>query len=236
MAKKKSAKKSQKNRVVRERVIIKERVPKGFFERFKEVLNTPQERTRVKTVIVEKPIIIQEKPQRFSVSGSDDFEKFDSKNSRYGRKSIATGLGLAKKREEEEFEEKTKTDEEFSEEGDAVGSEDELPFGEEEFAEGSAGEDIPLDGEEGVDDLATDSSAPLQQSHYRSKAMFVNVWWKKAVLWAVLSWIIILAIELGMQALKLITVDLTRQWWGVLVILIVLYMVYFKFFEPKKIV
>jgi hypothetical protein len=63
--------------------------------------------------------------------------------------------------------------------------------------------------------------------------MFLNVWWKKALLWAFLFWLGILALGLAMQAMKLIIVDLTRQWWILLAGLIVLMMIYFKFFEGK---
>jgi len=235
----KSKKRKKLSARIKEKVVIKETLPKGFFARLKNVLNTPPERTRVKTVIVEKPIIIQEKPQRISVSR--DSEQFDSNESRYSKKSIATGLGLVKKKKEEDYGEKGDYEEEQFEEKDAPvydSPEGEEPAeGEEEFVDDSAPEsDEEPESEEGYNESVDDSVPVSQPRRVRSNAMFVNVWWKKAFLWAFLSWIIILAIELGMQALKLVTVDLSRQWWVVLIVLVLLFLVYFKFFEKKPVV
>jgi hypothetical protein len=195
----------------------------GFFQRMKEVIKSemPQlEKVRVKTFIVEKPVIIHDRGQRID---SDNRKVFDSKKSRYDKVSIATGLGLVK-------EKKRLVEEEFDEESEFAGetsSSDELG---EEYSQSE--DDFQEEGES--DQLGEDYSVEdSSKKHVRSRGMFNNIWWKKALFWSILFWLLVLAVSMAMQAMKLIVVDLTRQWWVLLGIIILIGMVYFKFIDGK---
>ncbi|MFA5360909.1 MAG: hypothetical protein WC290_00500 [archaeon] len=195
----------------------------GFFQRMKEVIKSemPQlEKVRVKTFIVEKPVIIHDRGQRID---SDNRKVFDSKKSRYDKVSIATGLGLVK-------EKKRLVEEEVDEESEFAGetsSSDELG---EEYSQSE--DDFQEEGES--DQLGEDYSVEdSSKKHVRSRGMFNNIWWKKALFWSILFWLLVLAVSMAMQAMKLIVVDLTRQWWVLLGIIILIGMVYFKFIDGK---
>ncbi len=231
-------KSKQKKRVVR---APKESEPKeldkGFFARHSDVLPPePKERTRVKTFIVEKPIIIHEKPQHITVDSEPRglARIFNSKKSRY-----------AKKKPLSEYEEAPVSEEEPMVD-DGESNPDEL--GEEplEGEEDLGGE--PVEGEDGLTDESVDGGEEdlgdepggdigdeefVKKKHARSRGMFVNVWWKKAIMWAVLIWVVVLGFELLLQAGKFVEVDLTRQWWFLLAGLIVICMIYFKFIDGK---
>jgi len=215
----------KKRFAVKKKVFPKE-LEKGFFERLKDILpEQKRESVRVKTFIVEKPVYMQAPPTRITAPRQkynldDDYEqlenKMDSRKSRYAKKKVLV----------------EETDEPL----------EELADGEESISEAGAlaDEDAPLDGEEALDengeplmDGMEEGSTALPKTHVRSKGMFNNVWWKKALFWAILAWLLILAVEMGMQAMKLIQVDLSRQWWILLAGIIVLSMIYFKFFEGK---
>jgi len=205
----------KKKKQVKKKFAVSRREPeKGFFSRFKDVLPEQKKETvRVKTFIVEKPVYVSHPlsrmvppPQKYNLD-AEPVEVMDSRKSRY-----------AKKRREEEI----LPDEEAGlsdEQSDDYSAEDES------FDESAEGE-IPEESDSNVDQS-------LSQTHARSRGMFNNIWWKKALFWAILVWLLILALEMAMQAMKLVEVDLTRQWWILLAGLIVISMVYFKFFSGK---
>ncbi len=215
---------------------------KGFFSRHKDVLPSEQkERTRVKTFIVEKPIIIHEKPQHFTIRGSDEprglARIFNSKKSRYAKKKLPSEYEKVPSEDDSDLNEA---------DADSVDLGEEVPEGEEGLTEeeAAAGEEEPIDGESeaelnGEEDLGDEPSGELtdeefvKKKHARSRGMFINVWWKKAIMWAVLIWVIVLGFELLLQAGNFVQVDLTRQWWFLLGGLIVICMIYFRFIDGK---
>jgi hypothetical protein len=209
----------------------------NFFQRMKEIIKSemPQpEKVRVKTFIVEKPVIIHDKASKYD---SDD-STYDSKRSRYSRNSIATGMGLIKQKkkpvEEEEFDQSV-DEEPFTDDSSAN---DETGSSADEFGEEGTSEDAELVDEGAQVGTGEDfgEEAPLEKvspTHTRSRGLFNNIWWKKALFWAILVWLFILAISMAMQAMKLIVVDLTRQWWMLLGIIVIIEMIYFKFFDGK---
>ena len=228
MAKKqKKAVKKRKFAAVKKVVTTEKEFQKGFFARFKDILPQQKKETvRVKTFIVEKPVIIQEQPQRIfaprqKYNMDEDYASpsIDSKKSRYSKR----------RSEKEESEVETQLEENVEE--DSVDDSSDLAqddLGEEVLDENGDAQD--LTGEEAGMEA---DAMPGEQTHVRSRAMFNNIWWKKALFWAILFWLLILAVSMAMQALKLLQVDLTRQWWILLAGIIVVFMVYFKFFEGK---
>ncbi|MEI7961638.1 MAG: hypothetical protein WCI04_04860 [archaeon] len=201
---------SVQNEVVREK-------PMGFFQRTKDIIRqeSPQKTVRVKTFIVEKPIIIHEKPQHINISGDDGDEVTISEDRKKFKRKFR-GVEL------EEAPEPVVDDAD----SDELGAEDDFAndsdISDDASGElGETGEDVADDelvGGEGGDDI----ESQVKRKHVRSRGMIINVWWKKAILWGFLAWILILLLELGMQSIGLVVVDLTRQWWillaGILVI------------------
>lgn len=237
---KKKVKKKVATRKIVQKVVQKtpSQSSEGFFQRMKEIIKSEMprpENVRVKTFIVEKPVIIHDKAQSYD---SNDNSTYDSKKSRYSRNSIATGMGLVKQKKrvvEEETSEVNSEDEQF---GDDSAQADELDANSDEFTQAESDEDLSLVdsgdvSEEGEGDIDEEPLAAQAPTHTRSRGMFNNVWWKKALFWSILVWLFILAISMAMQAMKLIMVDLTRQWWMLLGIIVVLEMIYFKFFDGK---
>ncbi len=232
-------KKKAKRKFVARRIVSapKPANNENFFQRMKEIIKSEMphpEKVRVKTFIVEKPVIIHDKAQRYDSEESS----YDSKKSRYSRNSIATGMGLIKQKkkpvEEEEF------DQSVDEEPltDDSSANDEIDASADEFGEEGTSEDAELVDEGAQVGTGEDfgEEAPLEKvspTHTRSRGLFNNIWWKKALFWAILFWLFILAISMAMQAMKLIVVDLTRQWWMLLGIIVVIEMIYFKFFDGK---
>jgi hypothetical protein len=224
MAKKKSAKsKSRAKRFVAKKQVSPE---EGFFARLRDVLPPPQkkETVRVKTFIVEKPVYVSSReklvppPQKYGFMGEPEpVEKLDSRKSRYSkRRQIQEDL----QEEQNDLEGEEQTGDELDDgaSGEDLGADEEMGEGEEMT-------------EEGMDE-ETPPDAP-QASRVRSGAMFNGVWWKKALFWAILLWLLILGIESVMHALKLVDLNLTRQWWVLLALIIVLMLVYEKFFSNK---
>ncbi|MFA5931623.1 MAG: DUF308 domain-containing protein [archaeon] len=224
MAKKKSKPAKRKFAAKKAPVLIED--TKGFFERFKDIIPQQKKETvRVKTFIVEKPVYVsapQERvyhpPQKYVMDEADQ-KRFDSRQSRYSKRN---------QKKQDEVPQEEMDEPQIGEEGS------------EEFAnEAPVGDDFDENGEQEVTDeegavQEEGESAELPAStHVRSRGMVKNIWWRKALFWAILVWLIILAISMGMQAIKLIEVDLTRQWWMLLAGLIVIMLVYFKFFEGK---
>jgi|GEM_PF-1009227 len=248
MAKKKPVKgqaKSKKRFAIKPKVKIKE-VPMGFFARLKDVLPEQRKETvRVKTFIVEKPVYVSAPEQRILPPAQkyqmneEDEERFDSRRSRYlKRKQMEADLDNDSLDDSEPVAPAKKGKKQIEENFDQT--EEESPVGEEE-QEGEVDEfGEPVDGElgeTGEDNLEEGAEGvPIQQanSHTRSRAMFLSVWWKKAIFWAILFWLVIMLIDFAMWILKLNQgVELSRQWWMVLAVLIVVLMIYFKFFEGK---
>jgi len=243
MAKKKSSKgqaKPKKRFAPKQSVKVKE-IPMSFFQRLKDVLPEQKKETvRVKTFIVEKPVYVSAPErvlppaQKYNLS-PEDARHFDSRKSRYAKRRAMQEEAEAEGIEDSEEvapvrKGKRQVEDEFSSVDDEP-----LPEGEEEMGEVDENGD-PIDeeaGEESIDETGEEMPLPGAPTHTRSHAMFINVWWKKALFWAILLWLIILLLELAMQMMKLIEVDLTRQWWVVLAGLIVILMIYFKFFEGK---
>ncbi len=230
---------------VKKRFAVKKSVPvsrsndnEGFFQRMKEIIKSEMpkpEKVRVKTFIVEKPVIIHDKAQKYN---SDEDDVYDSKKSRYSHGSISNEMNLIRQKKktvkEDDFDQEPAQEDEFaegesSEELDAQGEEN---LGEQEIGDDSElSEEAPIEGE---DDLGEDVPAEAATlTHTRSRGMFNNIWWKKALFWAILTWLFILAISMAMFAMKLITVNFERQWWVLLAIIILVEMIYFKFFEGK---
>lgn len=223
MVKKKSKPVKRKFAAKKAPVVIEDK--KGFFARFKDIIPEKKETVRVKTFIVEKPVYVsapQERvyhpPQKYVMDEADQ-RRFDSRQSRYSKRN--------QRNQEIEASQKDELDEgQMSEEESA------------DFAneEAQVGDDFDENGEQEVTDEegTIDEGEELPTStHIRSRGMVKNIWWRKALFWAILVWLIILAISMAMQALKLIEVDLTRQWWMLLAGIIVIALVYFKFFEGK---
>lgn len=198
---------------------------KGFFERFKDILpDQKKETVRVKTYIVEKPVFISPPTERVRAQSEKyDLEegledRIDSRKSRYSKKKQIIKDPLEKElNEDEALEPEQEVEEDLVDDGSEL-DEGEEPIDENvEYAQG----------EEAVEAM------PRPGTHIRSRAMSNNVWWKKALFWAILVWLFILGVSMGMQALKLIQVDLTRQWWILLAGIIVIALIYFKFLDGK---
>lgn len=214
----------------------KERVPTekrmGFFAMHRDVLpKEPVERTRVKTFIVEKPIIIQEKPQRIVVS-REDGDEFDSKKNHYSKRKhvddfkedyVDYGEGRSYGDESEEDDDLGVGDEEVGvpdDYGPDVGIEEDRDFGENKGG--------GVKGGFNEKDFYTKKSI-----HSRSYGLFENVWWKKAIIWAIVIWLLVLFFELGMQAIGLVEVGLTRQWLFLLIGFLGILLIYFRIFDGK---
>ena len=205
-----------------------------------------KETVRVKTFIVEKPVIIQEPVQTISsrrryAEEADEYpaQIFDSEKSPFlKRKAQRERARRGEENHEDllgeggEYDDQGLPEEKAAEEEMAAGEEEAPAEGEESLEEGAEAE---MAGEESDADYAQAAAegpgVPLK--HARSRGLFMNVWWKKALLWAVLIWLLILGIELGMQALGLVIVDLSRDWWMLLGIVMALSLVYQKFFSGK---
>lgn len=203
MAKKK-AKKPVKNEDANE-------VKKGFFSRHSDVI-PEKENTRVQTVIVDKPIIIHDRP-RHIYSGRE--ESFDAEESRYHKRKKRGAV-------EDVVEEDYVSEEDFGQDaGDESG-----------FSEGEAGGDS-MAAEDDMESFDENIENEVKRRHPRSRGLFSNVWWKKAIIWGVLVWLLILVLEIAMQAIGLVEVDLRRQWWFLLGGLVVAAMIYFGVIESR---
>jgi len=230
------AKKSTKSKPKKKRFAV-ERKPSaremGFFARLKDVLPEQKKETvRVKTFIVEKPVYVSARegrvlppPQKYGFL--EDGKKIDSRKSRYSKKNAKKEV-LAQADEEFADEGYTEQDELAGEEG-AMG-EEQLAEGEEQLSEG----EFPVDaGDEGIDD---GEGVPVQRNHHRSGAMLGGVWWKRALFWGILAWLIILAGEVALHAINLVDLNLNRQWWVLLGIIVFVSLIYHAFFADKHLI
>jgi hypothetical protein len=219
------AKKKQKRVVKRAKFAVKDtpkgirEFEKGFFERFKDILPEPKKETvRVKTFIVEKPVYVQAEkertgPQNRYIEDDSPQEPIDSRKSRYSKRRQVI-------EPEEQFD-------------DSVDDSADSGVDGEEYNDDVSMEEQTGENEDYAQGEGAVEEMPQAGTHVRSRAMFNNIWWKKALFWAILVWLLILAVSMAMQAMKLVQVDLTRQWWILLAGIIVVAMVYFKFFEGK---
>jgi len=233
-------KKKVKRKFAAKKVSSTPKSNENFFQRMKEIIKSemPQsEKVRVKTFIVEKPVIIHDKASKYD---SDD-STYDSKRSRYSRNSLATGMGLVKQKkksisedeldqasEDEQFTDDSNPDDDLSADANDDSTDD--------STDAQSADDVDLIDEGSVDaggEELSEETSPAPLTHTRSRGMFNNIWWKKALFWAILTWLFILAISMAMFAMKLITVNFERQWWVLLAIIIVVEMIYFKFLDGK---
>ena len=228
MAKKKQ--KAVKRKFAAKKTVSLE-VPQGFFQRLKDVLPEQKKETvRVKTFIVEKPVYVSAPERRISAPREkynldEDSPKIDSRKSRYLKR---------KEERDEEVSPEDMDDKELDEQDSKDYAEGEYP--QEELGElDETSEEGLTDEENNMVDTEEEIETTKQSAkgHTRSNAMFQNIWWKKALFWAILVWLLILAVSMAMQAAKLVQVDLTRQWWILLGGIIVVSMIYFKFFDKK---
>ena len=149
---------------------------------------------------------------------------YDSRRSRYAKKKTDIDNDSLDDKSEH-------LDEEYADDEKSVG---ENEVNEEE---GFEEESEPVESEEFGDDSAaqplTEEEMKNVQKHVRSRGMFLNSWWKKALLWGFIEWIIVLAFVVVLQFMKLADLDPNRNWWIFLAILVALNLIYQKFFSGK---
>lgn len=192
----------------------------GSIERF---ISPKEKEVRVKTFIVEKPVYVpyQQKSTPSRYDGIDE-EKFDSRRSRYLKKrSDIDNDSLEDKNEyyDDSLEDSDK---------DIDNSNEDL----EDFdpAQSNSDEEFSEDGE--ADPLSEEEMQNVQK-HVRSRGLFLSEWWKKALIWAFVEWIVILAFVVLLGFMKLADLDPNRNWWIFLAILVSLNLVYQKFLAGK---
>jgi len=234
MSKKKSVSAKKKKRFAAEKKLSTKEL--GFFQRLKDVLPeqrpAAKETVRVKTYIVEKPVYINAS-ERGRVAppsqkyGFDDKKIFDSRKSRYAKRRAAKEMPVEETGEEFNDEGLTEQDEMTAGEiGDA---------GEEQFEEGAEGE--ALEGEGEFDDGAEEGGVVSGADNpHRSRVMFNGVWWKRALFWGLLAWLLILGAEVVLHALNLVDLNLNRQWWVLLGIIVFVSLIYHAFFVDKHLI
>ncbi|VVB75718.1 Uncharacterised protein [uncultured archaeon] len=241
MSKKKSVSVKKKKRFAAEKKLSTKEM--GFFQRLKDVLPeqrpAAKETVRVKTYIVEKPVYINAgergrvspPPQKY---GFDDGKKFDSRKSRYAKRRAEKEI--APEDNPEEFNDEGLTQQDELSAGETEG-EDALAQGDEQFEEGAGAEGEALEGEGEFDDGAEEGgSATSLDNPHRSRVMFNGIWWKRALFWGILAWLIILAGEVALHAINLVDLNLNRQWWVLLGIIIFISLIYHAFFADKHLI
>ncbi|MCX6801191.1 MAG: hypothetical protein NTZ73_03305 [Candidatus Diapherotrites archaeon] len=194
-----------------------------------------KETVRVKTFIVEKPVYIKSK----GMIGDDDDPpgKYDSKWSRYFRKRMPPFARAPKGRGGENFAEEDDIGSDEAE-GSPEGSTEEYP----EDGAGEPGNNEMAEDEGGVEDFAgedipegdvEDALNPPSSRHKRSHGLFQNKWWLKGILKGVAVWLIILILAYMMDFLKMVNVEGWKSWFGFLIFLIIVFLVYEKFLKGK---
>lgn len=210
------SKRSKKKRPVR-RVV--EKKPASHLGMLDRIIHPKEKEVRVKTFIVERPVYISS-DKKFPARGYDLPEKeepvYDSKRSRY----------LKEKREKEEFEDvPEEKDADFEVPEDEAGAD----FQDDSIDDADAGSEEDL-GEEQLDEEQVKQKFAHQRGAMNS---ILGVWWKRALLFGIFWWLALLAFAFVMQVFGLVTVDLTRDWWVFLAIILALSMVYQKFLSGK---
>ncbi len=239
MVKKKSVSNKKKRRFAIEKKISTKEM--GFFQRLKDVLPeqrpAAKETVRVKTFIVEKPVYVQAReqgritppPQKYGFL--ENGKKIDSRKSRYAKRRAEKEEFIAEDNAEEFNDEGLTEQDELS--AGKMGEEGDLATGEENFEEGAEGE--ALEGEEGDFDENVDAEGGAG-AHHRSRVMFNGVWWKRALFWGILAWLIVLAGEVALHAINLVDLNLNRQWWVLLGIIVFISLIYHAFFADKHLI
>lgn len=190
----------------------------GYLGAIERIVKPKEKEVRVKTFIVERPVYIAS-DKKFPARGYDEI--YDSKESRYNkRKQIQDEEMYSRNKKRVEIEEDY-PDEETSES---------LPneYGEEEF-----NEQDDYASEEPIDELPEEDIRNTPTGHFRSRGLFMNVWWKKALLWAVVIWLGIFIFTFILQAINLVKIDLSRAWLFLLLVILVFSLVYQKYLSGK---
>jgi len=242
MGKKKSVSIKKKKRFAAEKKLSTKEM--GFFQRLKDVL--PEQRpiaketVRVKTYIVEKPVYINAgdrgrvspPPQKYGFR--ENGKKLDSRKSRYSKRKIQEEIAAEEGQEEFNDEGLTEQDEMSAGEMEGEGA----LSGEENFEEDAGVEGQALEGEEGEFDENADSMPGEEDasSHHRSRVMFNGVWWKRALFWGILAWLLVLGMAVVLKTLGLIDLNPNRQWWVFLGIIIFISLIYHAFFADKHLI
>ncbi|MEK6959016.1 MAG: hypothetical protein AABW59_03160 [archaeon] len=195
---------------------------------------------RIKTFIVEKPVIIQSKPERIITREpmQERYEEpvYDSRRSRYSRRPEQE-RPVMENQEDEFVEEEPKRM--FAKKKPAPKEEEEA-FGGEEGLETEAGVEVEDDGtypddealpedEEVMDEGAGEQVEAKEKSHFRSRGMFTNKWWKKALLWAFLFWAVVFIFGFALETTKLGNIDIGRNWFFLFLIILAIQLVWHKF-------
>ncbi len=222
MAMKKSKKKRAPARqAVRVRPVAKKR--DSFLGSIERIARPKEKEVRVKTFIVERPVYISS-DKKFPARGYDSPEKeepvYDSRKSRY-----------IKKRQQEKELADIDDDSLDDKQGDYDGGAN-AEFDEQSDVQGDEQVDTDLD--QDFDGEVDEENVKKRFSHQRSglKSLLEN-WWKRAIVFGLLWWLALLAFAFVMQVFNLVTVDLTRDWWVFLGIVLALSMVYQKFLSGK---
>ena len=100
--------------------------------------------------------------------------------------------------------------------------------GDEEFSDEDYSED-----QDPIEELPEDVIRATPKGHFRSRGLFTNVWWKKALLWGAVWWLGIFAFTFLLQVLGLIIIDLSKDWLFLLIVIEVFSLVYQKYFSGK---
>lgn len=194
----------------------------GMIER---LVRPKEKEVRVKTFIVERPVYIQS-DKKFPARGYDSV--YDANESKYNR--------LKKKNDEEDYVEeyearqggrnKSLKNKEFVED-------DSLEEVNEDYSDGEIPDDEFSEDQEPIDELPEEDIGKEPTGHFRSRGLFMNVWWKKALLLGAVWWIGIFVFTFLLQVLGLIIIDLSRDWLFLLIVIEVFSLVYQKYFSGK---
>lgn len=198
-----------------------------------------KETVRVKTFIVEKPVYVSaerqglEKVRRSIVDEAvpsyyeDEGDYSRRKHVGPRRKYVEEGE-LAEEQGQEPIDEQDQGEakedlNEFEDEAEQAIDEGEEQLGDDALTEKeiAAGQDL-LNGE--------------RQGHYRSRGLFNNVWWKKGALQGFVVWLAIVLFSYFMEFFDMVNVEGWKNWGIFLVILVLLGMIYQKYFNEKAIV
>ncbi|MFA5357727.1 MAG: hypothetical protein WC308_02285 [archaeon] len=192
---------------------------------FRKQPSKSKETVRVKTFIVEKPVYVPSKglvERDFEEEERIAAKDYDSKWSSHFRKRMPE-FAKAPRGEKDDVDEKDFNEEKKEDEVADDYSEDESEdAGNEEFGNEKLSE---------VDVNAAMGSAPT--GHARSRGLFNNSWWKKAILKGFAIWLAILVLAYIMDFLKMVNVEGMINWAGFLAFLIMVSLIYEKFLKGK---
>ncbi|HNV01219.1 MAG TPA: hypothetical protein PKK60_02210 [archaeon] len=201
----------------------------GMIER---LVRPKEKEVRVKTFIVERPVYISS-DKKFPARGYDNV--YDAKESKYNKSRNEIDESKFKKDEYSDFEEKGAEEQTYRSKRRAQRNREEVeePI-EEDYVEGEEfTEEEYSEDQEPIDELPEEDIQKEPQGHFRSRGLFTNVWWKKALLWGAVWWIGIFVFTFLLQVLGLIIIDLSRDWLFLFIVIEVFSLVYQKFFSGK---